>query len=230
MKNTYTLADKIGEQIKTLTQGLAVVYGNVTYISHDTVKGYLYNKYGDFFCTDVVSKFQIFQSTHVPDFARAFDAFAQEYDPFNNFSITETRETIESHGKTTDTRKTDSEHNTVTAAALNGTQTETYTTTDDSDTPRLETRDTSAGGTETTDDLWTTNEKSRDTTTMTVNGTEYTAHDIHGERIIKEGDTGNVTAQSMLEEERKLRLNPVQQNFLDLFIYSYASYVGGAWA
>ena len=230
MKNTFTAEDKIYEQVKDLESGLAVTYGNTTYIGHDVVKGYFIQRYGDFFCSDILTKFQIFQSIHNADFAKAFDAFTTEYDPFSDVNLTETRAILDNHGKNTDTRKTDSTHNKVTAEALNGTKTETYTTTDDSDTPRLETRDTSTGGTQTTDDLWTTNEKTRENTSLTLDGFEYTAHDVRGERVHKEGDSGGKMPQEMLEAERNARLNPVQKNYLDLFIYTNASYIGGAWS
>ena len=229
MKNTFTDADKIGVQLTNTTDDYKVKYGDITYISSEIVIAYLYNRYGDFYCTNLHTKFEVFQGLHTRDFARAFEAMAAEYDPLNNFNITETRATMENHGKTTDTRKTDANHNTVTASALAGTKSETYTTTDDSTTPRLDTRDTSEGGTATTDDLWTTNEKERANTSLTLDGFEYEAHDVHAERITNQGDTGNVTAQSMIEEERKLRLNPVQKNFLDLFIIENACYIGGAW-
>lgn len=229
MKNTFTHADKIGVQLTNTTDDYSVVYGNTTYISSDTVKGYLYTRYGDFFCSDLHTKFEVFEGIHARDFARAFDAFNSNYDPISDIDYTETRAIIDNYGKTTDTRKTDANHNTVTAEALDGTKSETYTTTDDSDTARLETRDTSEGGTVTTDDLWTTNTKERDNTTVTVDGFSYTGHDTHGETIYKRGDNGGHTAQSRIEEERSLRLNPVQKNYLDLFIYTNACYVGGAW-
>lgn len=229
MKNTFTNADKIGVQLTDTTDDYSVVYGNTTYISSDVVKGYLYARYGDFYCSDLHTKFEVFEGIHTRDFARAFDAFNTDYDPISDIDLTETRAIIDNYGKTTDTRKTDTSHNTVTAEALDGTKSETYTTTDDSDTARLETRDTSEGGTKTTDDLWTTNTKERENTSVTVDGYSYTGHDTHGETIYKRGDNGGHTAQSRIEEERNLRLNPVQKNFLDLFIYTNACYVGGAW-
>lgn len=229
MKNTFTAADKIGAQLTDTTDDYSVVYGNTTYISSDVVKGYLYQRYGDFYCSDLHTKFAVYQGIHTRDFARAFDAFNSNYDPISDIDLTETHAIIDNYGKMTDTRKTDANHNTVTAEALDGTKSETYTTTDDSDTARLETRDTSEGGTVTTDDLWTTTTKEHENTTVTVDGFNYTGHDTHGETMHKHGDNGGHTAQSRIEEERSLRLNPVQKNFLDLFIYTNACYVGGAW-
>lgn len=230
MKNTYTAADKIAAQLTDTTDDYSVIYGTTTYISNDVVKGYFIQKYGDFYCTNLHTRFAVYQGIHNRDFARACEAFNAEYDPISDIDYTETRATIDNHGTTTDTRKTDTTHNKVTAEALNGTKTESYTTTDDSDTPRLETRDTSSGGTQTTDDLWTTTEKTRGDTSVTLDGFEYEGHDVHGETIYKRGDNGGHTTQSRLEEERATRLNPVSKNFLDMFIYENASYVGGAWS
>lgn len=230
MKNTYTAADKIAAQLTDTTDDYTVKYGDDILISADVVKGYLTSKYGEFYCSDLHTRFAVYQGIHNRDFARACAAFNVDYDPIRDIDYTETRATIDNHGTTTDTRKTDAAHNTVTAEALDGTKTESYTTTDDSDTARLETRDTSEGGTKTTDDLWTTTEKTRGDTSVTLDGFEYEGHDVHGETIYKRGDNGGHTTQSRLEEERATRLNPVSKNYLDMFIYENASYVGGAWS
>ena len=120
-------------------------------------------------------------------------------------------------------------HNKVTNAALTGTASATYTTTDTSEEERLEEKTTNTGGTETTDDLHETKTKTRESSTLTVDGTSYTAHDVHGEIYTRAGNLGVTTTQQMITSETDMRLNPVQKNYLDRFIYMFASYVGGAW-
>lgn len=231
MKNTFTPADKIGAQLTDTTDDYKVKYGDITYISDDVVKAYFYHKYGDFYCTDLHTKFVVFQGIHTRDFARAFEAWSTVYDPISNYNSTEERAVIDSHGTETDTRATDPTHNTVTTSAIDGTKSETFTTTDTSATPRLDTRETNTGGTVTTDDLKTTNTKSRENTSITTqSGFTLTGHDVHGETITKSGNIGVTTTQEMINAECEMRLNPVQKNFLDLFIYEYACYVGGSWS
>lgn len=232
MKNTFTESDKIGVQIADLTQGLAVTYGTTTIISHDVVKAYLYNKYGDFYCSDVVTKFNVYNSLQSGDLLKAVNASDAEYDPIENYHGIEKRESISNYGNTTDTRETDSDHNTVTSAALDGTYTETKTTTDTSDTYRSQNKDETHGGTVTTDDLKTTNTKSRGTAELTtVDGHALNGNDVHADLLEKYGNMGVTSTQNLIKQEFDLRLyDVVRKNYLDLFVYQYASYVGGAWS
>lgn len=198
-------------------------------ISSNTVRRYYRYRYGDFYCENMHAKFDIYNIIQAGDLYRALQAWDAEYNPLDNYNGKETRVIIDNKGAETTTRENDPEHNKVTTAALTGTESAHYTTTDDSDTARLETKDTTAGGTETTDDVKTTTEKTRGTTTLTVDGTSYTAHDVHGDILTKAGNLGVTTTQQMITSECEMRLNPVQKNYLDRFIYEYGLYVGGAW-
>lgn len=230
MKNTYTNNTKIYKQIEDLQTGLDVKSGNTYIINHNVVQAYFIAKYGDFYCDNIVSKFNIYNALQADDLLKAVNAYDAEYDPIENYHGIEKRTTVSMYGDETNSREPDSQHNTVTTSAIDGTKTESYTTTDSDTTPRLETRDTSTGGTVTTDDLKTTNTKTRETTEYTsVDGITYEGNDIHSEILEKYGNMGVTMTQQMIEAEKALRLDPVRKNYLDLFIYEYASYSGGCW-
>lgn len=233
MKNTYTIDDKITVQLSG--GGLGVDPWAVkdslshTLIPSSLVAWYYNFKYGDFYCSDMYFKFSDYNTMHADDLAKALTAWNAEYNPIENYNGKETRINLENNGADTTERTTDPLHNTVTTAAIDGTKTETYTTTDTSTTARLEGYETSDGGTVSTDDLHTKTETTRDTTTLDVDGTTYTAHDVRGEIFTRAGNMGTTTTQQMINEEITMRMNSPIKNYLDTFIYQYASYVGGAW-
>jgi hypothetical protein len=231
MKNEYTIANKIWSQLYIPVPGesWAVVYDNTTLIESDTVTHYLYDRYGDFYCSRMWTKWQTYNELHAADFARALSAWNAEYNPLDNYNGKETRVNLDNYGAETNERETDPQHNKITNAALAGTESATYTTTDTSETERLEEKTKNTGGTETTDDLHETKTKTRESSTLTIDGTTYTAHDVHGEIYTRAGNLGVTTSQQMITSETEMRLNPVQKNYLDRFIYMFASYVGGAW-
>lgn len=231
MKNEYTIANKIWSQlyIPSPEQSWAVVYNGATLITSDTVNHYLYDRYGDFYCSRMWTKWQTYNELHAADFARALAAWNADYNPLDNYNGRETRVNLDNYGTETNDRETDPLHNKVTNAAIAGTESATYTTTDTDVTPRLEEKTTNAGGTETTDDLHETRTKTRETSTLSIDGTSYTAHDVHGEIYTRAGNLGVTTTQQMITSETEMRLNPVQKNYLDRFIYMFASYVRGAW-
>lgn len=232
MKNTYTPTDKIDIQLNL--SGLpadtwAVKYGGETLIAANVTKFYFEWKYGDFYCSTMWSKWSAYNYIHAADFARALDAWDATYNPLDNYNGRETRVNIDNYGQDDTSRTTDPLHNTVTNAAIDGTKTQDFSTTDNDTTPRLDGESVSIGGTTTTDDLHTTTSKTRQSTTLTVDGTSYTAHDVHGEIYTRAGNLGVTTTQQMITSEVEMRLNPVQKRYLDRFIYEYATYVGGAW-
>lgn len=236
MKNTFRTDTKIWAELYNVSTGQtwAATYTDENNVEHtlipaDTVRYYFYYKYGDFYCEYMYAKWQMYNTLQAADLYRALQAWDADYNPLDNFDARETRVRLTNNGDTSTTRENDPDHNTVTTSALTGTESSHYTTTDDSDTARLETKDTTAGGTETTDDVKTTTETTRETTTLTVDGTSYTAHDVRGETVTRAGHDSKTSWQNEIREECEMRLNPVQKNYLDRFIYEYAGYVGGAW-
>ena len=98
-----------------------------------------------------IFKWAAYNSYKLPDFLRAYKAVYAEYNPLNNYDMTEKSVDLQNDGDITRTRSTDTEHNTVTTTnnydytteteAGTGVHTPTvknYTTTyDDATTGRL---------------------------------------------------------------------------------------------
>ena len=233
MKNRFLTTDKIDNQIRDggdpeIEWTVEDSHGNEL-IDNETVKFYFTFRYGDLYCNDMYPKFYTYNEVHADDLKRALDAWNATYNPLDNYNGKEVRVNIDNVGTETTIRENDPLHNTVTSTAVDGTYTETKTTTDTSDSYRGQTKDEQHGGTVTTDDVKTTNTKSRENTTLSIDGDSYTAHDVRGEIYTRAGNLGVTTSQQMITSECEMRLNPVIKNYLDRFIYMYASYVGGAW-
>lgn len=206
-----------------------VSLNNVTLISDTMVRSYLKAKYGAFICVDLVAKFQVFTSLHVADYSKASAAWVSNYNPLDNYNGEETHIILDSHGTKTNTRATDSEHNTVKNEILTGSKTDNYATTYDDTTPRLESRSESQGGSQSVDDLTINNTETFDNTTLSINGISYSAHDVHGETITKKGNLGITTSQQMIQSEIDLRFYPIQKQYIDRFVYENAYFASGAW-
>lgn len=212
-----------------VTDALKVTYNNTVLISDSVARGYFMKKYSAFTIPNLVDFFSLYNSMQSADLSRALTAWNATYNPLDNYNGEEKRIVIDSHGKETDTRETDDEHNTTTTRALDGTKTDTSITTNDDLTPKLENRVENVGGTETVDDVKTINTHEYDETTLTIDGDNYTAHDVHGEIMTKKGNLGVTTSQQMIMSEVDMRLNPLIKQYLDRFIFEYAFYTGGAW-
>ena len=225
--------DTILKQLsEVVTDGMKVTYNNTTLITDTIARSYLAYKYGAFQCFDMYSKYTFYNSMCAGDLSKALTAWNATYNPLDNYNGTTERITTDDHGDETRTHTTggeDGTHNKVTSQALAGTYTQHDVTTFDSDTLRAESKDTQNGGTETTDNLHTTDKTSHDTITKTINSETFTADNIHTEIENKHGNLGLTTSQQMIMSEVEMRLNPVIQQYLDRFVYQYALYVGGAW-
>lgn len=224
--------NKIKNQISDHVGQWAVVSASNTLISSEVASAYLLYNYGEFICMNLYDKYTLYNSMQASDLARALTAWNSQYNPIDNYDSTEKIVHLDSHGDTNDDRTTggdDGTHNKITSSALTGTKTEHFVTTFENATPRKESEDTNIGGTENTDDLFTNNKKSRENTAVTIDGTTYTANDIHIEENSKSGNIGTVTTQSMILAECDMRLNPVIKQYLDRFVYQYAIYIGGEW-
>ena len=223
---------KVKNQITEHISEWQVAAGGNTLISSDVVSEYLLYNYGEFICMNLYDKFTLYNAMQAADLAKALTAWNAVYNPIDNYDSHEKIVHLDSHGDTNDARTTggeDGTHNKITSQALQGTQSEHYVSTFDSASPRFESRDTNAGGNENTDDLFTNNNKSRDNTSVTIDGTTYTANDIHIEENEKRGNIGTVQTQAMILSEVDMRLNPVIKQYLDRFVYQYCIYVGGEW-
>ena len=223
---------RISTQIPEHTNNWGVTVAGVTLITSEIAAAYMLYNYSPFLCSDMYNKYTMYNALSAPDLKKALDAWNAEYNPISNYDKNEKDITIDSYGDSNDTRTTGDEngdHKTVEQVAADGTKTESYTTTYDNTTPRLETRDTNEGGTISTDDLQVNNKKSHNNTSVTYDGDTYTGHEIHIRENKIAGNIGVTTSQQMIISEVDMRLNPLIKQYLDKFIYTYAIYIGGAW-
>lgn len=190
----------------------------------------------------------------LPDFRRAYAALYSEYNPLNNYDMTEKAIDLENHGETDRTRSVDSDHNTVTvsneydytvttsADANDKPTTEHYSTTyDDVTAPgRLTTSDISSGtstqqttadgdnnNTVTTDDMTIINSETHTPTQMTVDDTTYTADNIKSHELSRSGNIGVTTSMQLIQEEIKLRAKSLIYDYVYDFISRYTFYASG---
>lgn len=217
----------------------AVVYTRVengqsvstTLITDAMVYDYFINTYGRYTCRNMWDKFLAYNDMRAHDLYLAQEAYYAEYNPIDNYNGETERITTKDDGDETHTHKTGGDggaHKTVTTLAADGTYTEHATTTDDSISYRNESKDTTNGGTVTTDDLHTEDKTTHTATAKTINAVEYTGDEIHHEIERKHGNLGITTTQSMITDEVSLRMTPVNKIYLDTFIREYAYYVGGS--
>lgn len=209
-----------------------VINHETTLIGSTTTAAYFKLNYGGFICEDMHDKFVLYNSMQAADLAKALEAWNASYNPLENYNGIVERLITDDHGDETKTHKTGGDggtHNTVTSAAIDGTNTTHKVSTDESPNFRNDTQDTQTGGTITTDDLHTEDKTTHSTTSRTVGSSTITADMIHTEKEEKHGNLGVTTSQQMIESECAMRLNPVIKQYLDRFIFQYAHYVGGAW-
>lgn len=204
----------------------------VTLITSEQVSKFLTYKYGCFICSNLYSKFLFYNSMHIDDLKKAFEAWNANYNPLDNYSGETERIHTRDDGDETKTHTTGGNggtHNKVTNQALSGTYTQHDTTTYDSATFRGESKDSQYGGTETIDDLHTEDKTSHSTVSKTIDSTSYSGDEINHEIEKKHGNLGVTTSQEMITSEIDMRLNPLAVRYLELFVAEFCSYVGGAW-
>lgn len=138
-------------------------------------------------------------------YLRLIQSLGFEYDPISNYDSHEWRHDMEDTNAGThyeNSSYTDSSTESTEADATNKPKTSHYTTTEESDTARLETYDETTGKT---------------------NGTSSLVHGAHTDKtkehydIYKKGNIGVMSTQDMLEQERAIaRFSIVEEFFKDL--------------
>lgn len=198
-------------------------------------------------------KWSAYNGYKLPDFIRAFNALYAEYNPLNNYDMTEESVDMENDGDITRTRSTDDEHNKVTttngydystdttADSTDRPTVENYTTTyDDATTGRLASYSVNKGKTtqhttadaennvsEVTDDLTVSNTETHDTTQMTLDGTTYTADKINAHKMTRSGNIGVTTTQQMIQSTIDLYAKSLIYDYVYNFIERYTFYAAG---
>lgn len=194
---------------------------NVVILSSDNWCAYMDALYGNYkTCKAIFLLWSIYQATHYNDFLKAWAAWNAVYNPTDNYNGTETTviqkmdgeqtETI-NHGKTT-----------TNATGPNGVVNETQTTSVDNGTYRNDTKNIQTGTTTETDSGTTTTTKDTDVKTLTVGDKTYTADYVESEEKNRHGNLGITSTQTMIKEEKDMRLSPLICEYLDNFIEQYA--------
>lgn len=200
-----------------------------TILAGVVIRPYIEDNYGFFYCDNIVSKWRAYQSLTKDDFARALNAYNTVYNPLMR-DESHTRESVETekHGTESKTHTPDANHNTTTTAALDGTKTDTLSTTfENTATPRLDNRVETSGGTVTTDDNKYTDDISRTDTSMAIGDNTVSGHDIKHKMETYTDENEIDTPQNQILSEIALRLNPVSKQYIDNFIQQYCYYAGG---
>lgn len=200
-----------------------------------------------------IFKWAAYNNYKLPDFLRAYKALYAEYNPLNNYDMTEKSVDMQNDGDVTRTRSTDDEHNKVTttnnydystdttADSTDRPTVENYTTTyDDASTGRLAsysvnkgkttqhtTADADNNVTEVTDDMTVSNTETHDTTTMTIDDTTYTADKINAHEMTRQGNIGVMSTVDLIKQELSLRSQSLIYDYVYSFIERYTFYAAG---
>ena len=200
-----------------------------------------------------IFKWAAYNNYKLPDFLRAYKALYAEYNPLNNYDMTEKSVDMENDGDITRTRSTDDDHNKVTttnnydystdttADSTDRPTVENYTTTYDDDTQgRLAsysvnkgkttqhtTADADNNITEVTDDMTVTNTETHDTTTLTIDDTTYTADKINAHEMTRQGNIGVMSTVDLIKQELSLRSQSLIYDYVYSFIERYTFYAAG---
>lgn len=200
-----------------------------------------------------IFKWAAYNNYKLPDFLRAYKALYAEYNPLNNYDMTEKSVHMENDGDITRTRSTDDEHNKVTttnnydystdteADSTDRPTVENYTTTyDDATQGRLAsysvnkgkttqhtTADAENNVTEVTDDMKISNVETHDTTTMTIDDTTYTADKINAHELTRSGNIGVMSTVDLIKQELSLRSQSLIYDYVYSFIERYTFYAAG---
>ena len=198
-------------------------------------------------------KWSAYNGYKLPDFIRAYNALYAEYNPLNNYDMTEKSVDMRNDGDITRTRSTDAQHNKVTTT--NGYDYSTDTTADSTDRPTVEnytttyddattgrlasysinkgkttqrtTADAADNVTEVTDDMKVSNVESHDTTQMTLDDTTYTADKITAHELTRSGNIGVTTTQQMIQSTIDLYAKSLIYDYVYNFIERYTFYASG---
>lgn len=202
---------------------------------------------------DIFFKWSNYNAYKKADFLRAYSALMSEYNPLNNYDMTEKSVDLNNHGETTRTRSVDEEHNTVTtsnnydysttttASDDNKPTTKNYTTTYENDADgRLSTYSEQTGETTATtaadaadnyttvaDDMTVINSETHTPTEMTIDSTTYSADDIKAHELSRSGNIGVTSSMQLIQSEIDLRRQSLIYDYVYDFISRYTFYASG---
>ena len=199
-------------------------------------------------------KWSSYNGYKLPDFIRAYNAVYAEYNPLNNYDMTEKSVDMENDGEITRTRYTDDNKNSVTTKNVYDYSVDTtadssdkptvknYTTTyDDATEGRLSSYSENTGKTtqhttasdanknksEVIDDMKVYNTEEHETTTMTLDDTTYTADKINAHEMTRQGNIGVMSTVDLIKQEMSLRAQSLLYDYIYSFIEKYTFYATG---
>lgn len=225
----------INEQIESYISEQIALFdikdGTTIICAGETVTNYMKYMYDGYMTRAALYMLWLnYKSLHEHDLIRAYRAWVSDYEPLQNYDSTESNVYLQNDGTET-VRVNHGKVNTMAASTSEGEvpTTSNYVTTDDSDTPRLETQSTSTGVTTDTESGSTATTKEHSHSTMTIDNTEYSADYIKAELRKKSGNIGVTTSQQMLQSEVDLRLNPLLVQYIDSFMRDFTYYINREW-
>lgn len=171
------------------------------------------------------SLWTVYKSTHYADFLRAWDAWNANYNPLENYNGDETNVYLTNDGAETETTT----HGKSTTTTANNVTNTAYSTTYDSDVEKETDKNVQSGSTTAADSGTTSVTRDRNTKNLTVGNTTYTADNVHAEIKNRHGNLGITTSQQMITSEIDMRMKPLIQMFIDVFISDYAYYITDTW-
>lgn len=157
---------------------------------------------------------ETFKNIHGADFLKALDAWQTNYRPLDNY------DGVEEHIYTTkDGTKTEeiTHGKKVTYTATDLTN-ENKTTSDDSETYRPLNKSVQTGSSDNEESGTTSTTTSHEATTQTINGVEYSGDAINYDVLTRHGNMGTTKTQEMLNDEIRLRLEPLVKRYLYMFV------------
>ena len=191
-----------------------------------TVTNYLKYTYGLYKTrADLHTLWSMYNAIHYADFLRAYAAYTADYNPLDNYNGTETNVYLNNDGIVTERTS----HGKITTITANNVETENQVTTFESTTYRPDSKSTQTGSTTNADSGTTATTTEHSTATLEIDGTTYTADNVHGEIKNRHGNLGVTTNFQMITGEMDLRKNPIAMLYIDEFVNTYAYYVTDSW-
>lgn len=224
----------IGHWLDNATQleknnALACVHAGQAFYSADEVENTLKN-YTLFNTVRPVGEvFAQYRANTQYNLWRIFTAMNIEYNPVNNYDLTETDAHTITHGNIERTRAAGDNSYVETVITPETTQKHYTTTSDDASTGRLESYDTPEGDTttKTTDHTTTTDTETHSAVSKTFNDETYTGDVIETTTHEKHGQIGVMTYAQILGGEYEARRIDLLSDYVRKFIREFAYYVGG---
>lgn len=205
------------QELTTLQQNSFDIYdkNNQLVVGSTYVLSYLDMTYGNYVTPyGLYYAWETFKNIHNTDFLKALDAWETDYRPLDNY------DGIEEHIYTTSdgTKTEEITHGKKITYTANDLTNENKTTSDDSTTYRPLNESVQSGSCDNEESGATSTTTSHEPTTQTINGVEYSGDAINYDVLTRHGNMGTTKTQEMLNDEIRLRLEPLVKRYLNMFV------------